>query len=105
MLEVLEKTLGVVTHACKEVGICRYTFYKWLKDDKEFADKVNGIQEVAIDYVESQLYKSIRDGNVSAIIFFMKTKAKHRGYQENYDVTSGGEKINVTIEDGRNKRS
>jgi len=97
MIEALEKTLGVVTTACKSVGICRYTFYKWLKEDKKFADKVNDIQDVAIDYVESQLYKSIRDGNVTAIIFYMKTKAKHRGYQENYDVTTKGEKIEFNL--------
>ena len=98
MIEALEKTLGVVTTACKSVGICRYTFYKWLKDDKEFADKVNGIQDVAIDYVESKLYQLIKGENPTAIIFYLKTKAKHRGYQESIQ-HSGDLTINISKED------
>ena len=32
LLEALEKSLGVVTTACKQVGIGRTTFYEYLKD-------------------------------------------------------------------------
>jgi len=31
---------------------------------------------------ESQLMKKIKQGNLTAIIFFLKTQAKHRGYVE-----------------------
>ena len=34
-LEALEKSLGVVTSACKNVGIARSTFYEWLKDARD----------------------------------------------------------------------
>jgi transcriptional regulator of acetoin/glycerol metabolism len=34
MLDALEKTLGVVTSACKSVDIARQTHYRWLQEDK-----------------------------------------------------------------------
>ena len=36
IIEALEKSLGVVTTACKKVGIGRTQYYNWLKDDKVF---------------------------------------------------------------------
>ena len=37
--------------------------------------------------VEGQLLSQIRRGNITAIIFFLKTKAKHRGYVERHEYT------------------
>lgn len=82
IIEALEQSLGVVTSACKKVGIGRTTFYGWLKDDDAFAEKVNDIQDVAIDFAESQLHKQIKDGSTAATIFYLKTKGKKRGYVE-----------------------
>lgn len=82
MVEALEKSLGVVTTACKQVGISRDTHYRWLKEDEEYKQTVNEISDVALDFAESQLFKQIRDGNTTATIFFLKTKGKHRGYIE-----------------------
>jgi hypothetical protein len=53
-----------------------------LKDDPEFKEMVDAIQDEAIDFVEGKLYTLIDDENVAAILFYLKTKAKHRGYIE-----------------------
>lgn len=87
ILEALEQSLGVVTTACKKVGIGRTTFYQWLKDDKEFKNQVDDISNIALDFVESQLHKQILDGNTSATIFYLKTKGKKRGYVERQEIT------------------
>jgi len=101
ILEALEKSLGVVTTACKTVGIGRTIFYEWLKSDEEFAKQVNDVSNIALDYAESQLHKQIGDGSTSATIFYLKTKGKKRGYVERaeLDLQSGDEpiKINVNI--------
>lgn len=101
ILEALESSLGVVTVACKSVDVPRSTYYKWLKEDEEFAKAVKDIENIALDFGESQLHKQIGDGNTSATIFFLKTKGKKRGYIERneLDITSGDEpiKINVNI--------
>ena len=87
ILEALEKSLGVVTTACKKVGIGRTTFYEWMKEDEEFRNQVDDIQNIALDYAESQLHKQIGEGSTSATIFYLKTKGKSRGYIERQEIT------------------
>lgn len=91
MLDALEKSLGVVTSACKTVGIGRTTHYLWMQEDKEYKAAVEELSDVAIDFAESQLHKQIKEGNSTATIFFLKTKGKKRGYVERQeiDVSSG----------------
>ena len=82
MIEALEKSLGVVTTACKTVGISRQTHYEWLREDEQYRDAVDDIGDVALDFAESQLHKQIQNGEVSSTIFYLKTKGKKRGYIE-----------------------
>ena len=98
LIEALEKSLGVVTTACKNVNLHRSTYYDWYNKDEEFKNKVDSIQNVALDFAESQLHKQIQEGSTSATIFYLKTKGKIRGYQENQsiDLNTSGE-INVNF--------
>ena len=86
LLDALKQTLGVVTSACKIVGVDRTTFYKYLNEDPKFAEQVKDIQEIAIDFAESKLYEQIKDNNTTSTIFYLKTKAKHRGYVERQEI-------------------
>lgn len=101
MLEALEKSLGVVSTACKMVGIVRNTHYVWLRDDEEYAKAVDEISEVALDFAESKLHKKIESGDTTATIFYLKCKGKSRGYVERQelDMSAGGELpiINVNV--------
>lgn len=106
VLQALEDKHGIITEACKSIGLNRSTFYLWVNNDPEFKAAVDEITETAIDYVESKLFEKItgvehltghdRDGNEiiysippsdTAIIFFLKTKAKKRGYVERSELT------------------
>ena len=82
MIEALEKSLGVVTTACKNVGINRKTHYDWLLKDAEYKKQVESIEDIAIDFAESKLHKQIDKGDTTATIFYLKTKGKKRGYVE-----------------------
>jgi hypothetical protein len=93
MLNALEKSLGVVTAACKSVGIARQTHYEWMQEDDEYKKAVEELGDVAIDFAESQLHKQIKDGNSTATIFYLKTKGKKRGYIERQEVHKVGEKV------------
>lgn len=86
MLEALEKSLGVVTSACKSVGVGRTTHYMWLKEDEKYKQAVESIEDIALDFAESQLHKQIKDGNTAGTIFYLKTKGKKRGYIERTEV-------------------
>jgi hypothetical protein len=87
IIEALEKSLGVVTTACRTVGIGRTQFYQWLKDDPEFKREVEDISNIALDFAESQLHKQIGEGSTPATIFYLKTKGKKRGYVERQEIT------------------
>jgi len=93
MLDALEKSLGVVTSACKTVGIGRTTHYLWMDSDPEYKAAVDSIADVAIDFAESQLHKQIKEGNSTATIFFLKTKGKKRGYVERQEIDAVGGKL------------
>ncbi len=100
VIEALEKSLGVVTTACKKADVSRTQFYSWLKKDKDFKQAVSDISNVALDYAESKLFEQIEDGNTPATIFYLKTKGKKRGYVERqeYDHTSDGDPIKINID-------
>jgi len=86
MLKALEKSLGVVTPACKNVDISRETHYRWLKEDAEYKAAVESTDDIAIDFAESNLHQQIKKGVPSSTIFYLKTKAKKRGYIEKQEI-------------------
>lgn len=90
MIEALEKSLGIVTTACKTVGISRETHYRWLREDEEYKEAVDGIADLALDFVESQLHKQIQKGEVTSTIFYLKTKGKKRGFIEKQEIEHSG---------------
>ena len=94
-LEALRRCSGNVSEAIKQVPITRQTHYNWLESDPEYAAAVEAIKESLIDRAEGVLHGLIGDGNVPAVLFFLKTQGKKRGYIERTetDVTSGGQPI------------
>lgn len=82
VIEAMHKSLGVVTAACKAVDISRETYYRWAKEDKEFKEACLDVKEIALDFAESKLFQKIKDGESSAIFFFLKCQGKKRGYIE-----------------------
>lgn len=82
LLIALEKSLGVVTTACKSTNLSRSQHYKWMEEDEDYRNAVKELNEVAIDFAESKLHKLIEEKDTAATIFYLKTKGKHRGYVE-----------------------
>ena len=119
MIQALTTSLGNVTEAAEKIGIRRETHYAWLKDDPEYSAAVASLKNVALDFAESQLKKlmegaerqalthdgeivTIKDApNTSAIIFYLKTQGKQRGYIERQELSTEIKSINITI-DGTN---
>ena len=88
MLQALGKTLGLVTPACKELGVSRDTFYRWLREDPEFKKKVDEIDDIQGDFVEHQLFKKIKEGSERSILFYMKYKGRKRGYNDELNINA-----------------
>jgi stress response protein SCP2 len=96
MIEALTASLGIVTTACKNVGIARKTHYQWYKTDTKYKESVDDIADIAIDFAESMLHKQIKDQDTTATIFYLKTKGKKRGYVERTELTGEGGKDLIT---------
>ncbi len=82
LLRCLSKT-PIVEVACKQANIPRSTYYRWSKDDEDFAEACDmAIEESAgriNDLAESQLISAIKDGNMTGIVFWLKHH--HKAYR------------------------
>ena len=96
VIEALESSLGIVTTACKKVGVGRTTFYGWLKDDEDFAKQVKDIENVALDFAETQLHQQIKDNVPTSTIFYLKTKGKKRGYIERMETENTNKNLDLS---------
>lgn len=87
MLEALPKAMGIVTQACKMVGIARQTHYNWLQNDPQYKADIEALSldDLVLDFVESSLYTAIKKGNVTAIIYYLNHKGAKRGYFKDGD--------------------
>ena len=107
VVDALSECHGIVTDACRKADVPRSTFYKWMNEDEEFKKAVDDTQEEAIDFVEGQLFKKINGVTTTktnqegeeygtydippsdtAIIFYLKTKGKKRGYVERQEIAA-----------------
>ena len=96
MLKALESSLGVITTALKACDLSRTNFYKWLKEDEEFAAKVEEIENIQQDFIKSKYYECVKDKVPSVVIHAAKTRL---GWNETnrLDITSGEEPIKINI--------
>jgi hypothetical protein len=115
MIQALEKTMGNVTEACTMVGINRTTHYDWYNDDPDYRAAVDSVGDIALDFVEGKLFELIngpmrevlteegiqqlKDAPTpSAVIFYLKTRGKKRGYIERQEITGAdNEPIKIII--------
>jgi len=95
LLEALENSLGIVSTACNRTGISRSSFYKWYHEDEEFRKKVDEIDNIKLDFVETKLFKNIENEKEKSIIFYLQHKGHKRGYiqKQNINLTSNEEDI------------
>lgn len=82
LIEGMIKTLGNVSKTCEMLGIGRTMFYEYYNNDLEFKGKIDDIKNIALDFVEDKLIGKIKDGDIVAILFYLKTQGKKRGYVE-----------------------
>jgi hypothetical protein len=99
-LETLRIYRGNVADTCNAMKLDRGQYLHWLNEDREFRFQVMVLIEEIGDRVEDKLMQKIEEGDTSAIMFYCKTKLKHRGYQEDAKQNNTGPsktKINVMV--------
>lgn len=88
---------GIYTEAAKIIGTSRANVSQRVKRSPALQKVVEQARESLVDLAESQLKKKIRDGNMTAIIFALKTQGKERGYVERQEVQTDG-KVRIVFE-------
>ncbi len=92
ILDTLEKHQGLVALTALSLKVSLQTIYNYRDRYPSIAKKIEELRERRTDRVELQLYDKIEEGDIAAIIFYLKTQGKSRGYVERTELT-GAENI------------
>lgn len=92
--EVYGKKGGNMSATAIALNISRKTLYNWRNNNPELDEMMRDVEESLLDFTESKLIESINEGNLTAIIFHLKTKGKNRGYIE-------GQEIHATVQSAK----
>jgi len=70
--------------------------YEAAKNHPEVQRAIDDARERTTDLAEGKLFQKINEGDNTAIIFYLKTQGKRRGYVERQEVT-GAEGSELTV--------
>jgi len=100
--QAVTEAQGLISVAARRLGVSRSSVYDAAKNHVEVRQAIEDARERTTDLAEGKLFQKINDGDNTAIIFYLKTQAKQRGYVERQEVTGaeGGElTVRVVRED------
>jgi predicted transcriptional regulator len=80
--DALAATCGLVSQAAELLGVSRRAVYNMAAKHADVRQALDDARERTLDLAESKLHKLIEDENITAIIFYLKTIGKGRGYVE-----------------------
>jgi hypothetical protein len=97
MLMALDKSLGVVTEAARMINMDPSTHHRWIKQNDAYKEAVMSVKDASLDFAETALFEKMKKGDTAAIIFYLKTQGKVRGYVERNELTGneGGPIIQI----------
>lgn len=89
---------GNVSEAARQLGAGRATLYEHMQNDPTLMTILTDAREALVDSAESALSKLIKEGNVAAVIFALKTQGKKRGWVERQEITGAdGDGLTVNV--------
>ena len=93
VVDALEKTQGYVSKAADVLGCTTQTLYNYRDRHEDVAQAWIDIKERRHDFVEDALMRRIKESDTTAIIFYLKTQGKARGYVERVEQEHSGETV------------
>lgn len=87
VIAALRKARGIMRYAASSLGCHRTTISGMAKRHAEVQAVLEEETEGLIDTAEGKLAEAIARGELGAIIFFLKTRGKRRGYIERGELT------------------
>ena len=105
IIKLFKSNMGNKTEVALSLNVSRQALYDWIDKDPDLREAIKHQEEANIDFVESKLFEKIQGVETvktaangepvyytlppsdTAIIFFLKTRAKNRGYVERQEIT------------------
>lgn len=82
LIQALKLSGGMISVAAEKLSCSRQTIYSYLEKYPELREAKEDIEDKMLDLVEAKLISKINEGDMTGIIFYLKTKGKRRGYIE-----------------------
>lgn len=80
--QAIRETNGLLTVAAKRLGVTRGRVSQYIMETETCAEAASSAIEGVKDLAEAKLYNAVNNGAAWAICFFLKCRAKDRGYIE-----------------------
>lgn len=103
LIDAIKKNAGIVSGILQtlkkeyNVELTRNAIYERRYDNPKIDAAFIEAEEMTADVAENRLLDAIRSGNMKAVMFYLKTKAKKRGYVERQEMTGAdGKAITIT---------
>lgn len=96
IIDALREKHGNLSAAARYLGCDRHTINRYIQQYPTVKAVADEERETLIDFAENQLFQQVKDGNITAIIFTLKTIGKSRGYVERQEVT-GAEGSHIVV--------
>lgn len=93
IIEALKATHGFQSQACKllerqlNISFTTSAMSKRISASEEIKSALAEMLTADLDYAENKMWELIKNGNVAALLFYLKTKGKERGYAERRELT------------------
>ena len=85
--QVVRAQAGIHTLVAKALGVDVSQIGRWRRKWAKVDEMFRRVEQETIDLAESKLLQNIRAGRTAELIFFLKCKAKSRGYVERQEIT------------------
>ena len=103
LIDAIKKNAGIVSGILQtlkkeyNVELTRNAIYERRYDNPKIDAAFIEAEEMTADVAENRLLDAIRSGNMKAVMFYLKTKGKKRGYVERQEMTGAdGKAITIT---------
>jgi len=88
VIDALRSSGGIISLAARKLGCSRTTIYNYIQRYSKIREAYEEIIETWLDIAEMKLLQKILEGDLRAIIFYLRTKGASRGYGP-----TGGKKV------------
>jgi sugar-specific transcriptional regulator TrmB len=97
VIDAIKRSRGFISQAAKILKCAVPTIYNYKERYPEVEEAIKNERESLLDFAEGKLLENINNNDNAAIIFFLKTQGKHRGYSEKEQITIKNDFTNFQI--------